>query len=93
MREELIQRSAALNSLSKHPDYPELQLESQRKIARMTTRLVADMLAGKPVDQREIDYARGWLDALHWAVELPGKAEDTLERALREAEKRKRGNP
>ena len=53
---------------------------------------MADLLMGKDVNQREIDYTRGWLDALHWAVELPGKAEDTLERALREAEKRKGGN-
>ena len=93
MREELIRRSAALHALSKHPDYPRLQAEAENKIGRMGRQLVADMVTlGKPADQRLIDYTRGWIDALHWAVNLPDKAEDTLERALREDEKRKGGN-
>lgn len=89
VREELIRRSARLDSLSKHPDYPELLAEIERRRERDLKKLVADLVTmGAPVDQRVIDYTRGWWDALEWAINVPDKAKDTLERALREAERK-----
>lgn len=87
-REELIRRSVALDALSKHPAYPELVAEVERRKERDLKLLIADYVTmGNPVDQRQIDYTRGWWEALEWAVKVPGKATPTLEHALKEAEK------
>jgi hypothetical protein len=41
---------------------------------------------GKPLDQRRIDFSRGFLAGAEWAVGVVDKAEDTLQAALRKAD-------
>lgn len=40
--------------------------------------LAAVMRADEPVDQREIDYLRGYFDALDWMVKLPERMRTKL---------------
>lgn len=36
---------------------------------------------GEPVDQREVDYARGVLDTIEWILSLPSKAKEEVKRS------------
>jgi len=90
-REELIRRSVSLHALSKHPSFKELVAEVERRKERDLKRMVADIITtGDPVDQRTVDYTRGWWDSLSWALGVADKAETTLGNALEEAEKAER---
>ena len=37
------------------------------------------------MDQRRLDYLRGWVDAIEHLLDVPEKAEDSLQAALRKA--------
>lgn len=43
--------------------------------ARLRDRIVNAMFrrGAKPVDQRDVDYTRGWVDAIDWFLGLPTK--------------------
>lgn len=82
----LAQRAQRLAALTQHPSYREWCDEMDRRVERDQRRLVADVTSGKPVDQRLIDYTRGFWAGMRYALNVPDKAEDTLERALRQTE-------
>lgn len=79
-------RAANLGSLSKHPHFPELVAEVERRQERDLRRLVAKFVrSGDAVDQREFDRTGSfWAGAL-WVLGVPVKAEDTLRKALEQA--------
>lgn len=86
----LRERAAKLAALTANPSFQELLAEFDRREARDIKAITADLIAGKAIEdaQREIDYARGFAEALQWVARVPQRAEDTLERmltALREA--------
>lgn len=90
----LEQRRDALASLQKHPAYQEWKAEVERRKERDLKDLVARCLKlGQPVDQREFDEVRGFWEGAMWAVSLPEKAEDTLQKALRKLAQREVTDP
>lgn len=83
---QLQERAARLAALTQHPSYKEWRDEMERRIERDHKRLLAEMLSGKPADQRDLDYTRGFWAGMRYALTVPDKAEDTLTRALRQRE-------
>lgn len=81
---ELNRRAAALSGLARNPNWPEMEAEVERKIARLqrTAQLLA--LNEKGADQRQLDVIRGTIAGLRWFVGVPKHATATLERYLRE---------
>lgn len=47
--------------------------------------LTAELWAGREVDQRRLDYTRGFYEGASYVIEMPAKAESSLEQAAREA--------
>lgn len=93
-KKQLIRKRAErISNLKKSPDFQEWAEETRRRVERDRKRLITDYLTiGDPVDQRVVDYMRGFWDALEYATKLPDKAEDTFLRALRQSETLKEGN-
>jgi len=81
----LAQRQANLTALSRHPAWPELEAEVQRKITRLEKHVLARTM-GSPQEftQREIDYLRGFVNGMRWLVAVPVSAENSLERYLQQ---------
>jgi len=80
----LNRRASALAALSKHPSWPELEDEVERKIEKLRKVATAIALNEQGADQRKLDAIRGTIGALNWLVGVPKNAESTLERYLRE---------
>lgn len=55
--------------------------ERERFFASIASRIAS----GKVVDQREIDYKRGFYEGARWIIDTPEQAEASLEAAAREA--------
>ena len=50
----------------------------ERRARKEKVLLAAVMRADEPVDQREIDYLRGYFDALDWMAKLPERMRTKL---------------
>lgn len=84
VQNELMRRASALQAIAQHPSWPELEAEVERKIRRLRTTAAVVALSDEGADQRKLDQIRGTIAALNWLMGVPGKAEHTLERFLRE---------
>lgn len=84
-------RAASLRKLKDHPSWITLREEwdAQKKqhMERLATQLLAGGPTGPPVNQREIDYRRGFIHGAELILNNPDKIESTLE-ALREQSRR-----
>ena len=80
----LNRRASALAAIAKHPSWPELEEEVERKIERLRRTAAMIALSEHGADQRKLDAIRGTIAALRWLVGVPKKAESTLEDFLRE---------
>jgi hypothetical protein len=80
----LNRRSSALAAIAKHPSWPELEAEVERKVERLRKVATAIALNEQGADQRKLDAIRGTIAALNWLVGVPKNAESTLERFLRD---------
>lgn len=80
----LRERAGKLAALGKHTAWEELIAEFDRREVRDVKAITAQLVAGTPLEiaQRDIDYARGYHDALKWVQRLPAEAEKRLEKAL-----------
>ena len=89
-RRNLMTRSASLNALSQHPSWPELEnvvLEQRERLEREMLRRALHASAGRfaaPVNQREVDYLRGFIGGMEWMVAVPTSAQTTLENYLKQ---------
>lgn len=84
----LRQRQANLTALSKHPSWPEFEAEVERRVQKIEGGVlnalgVRQGRFAKEVDQREIDYLRGFVSGIRWMVAVPVAAENSLEQWLR----------
>jgi hypothetical protein len=83
-RRALVLRGGALAALSQHPSWPELEDEVKRKEERLRKHILSRFLSTEAVDQRQVDYLRGFINGMNWLVAVPTSAEDTLERYLKQ---------
>lgn len=84
---ELRRRQAALTAITSHPSWPEYQAEQERKIARLQKRALTLALSPEGAHQRELDYIRGWIDALKWGSKMPEVAETRLKKFMESLER------
>ena len=80
---ELVRRAATLGALAKHPSWPELLAELERKRARLQ-RTAASIALQQVVDIQRLAEIRGSIAILNWFAGVPIKAEDTLAKFLAE---------
>jgi hypothetical protein len=82
--EELQRAQAALTALTKHASWPVLEDERRRKEERIENHILAITL-GTPdaIDADEIQYWRGFVQGMRWAIRVPNRAERRLESYLR----------
>jgi hypothetical protein len=82
---ELMIRQAALTALTKHPSWPELEAEVDRKAKRIEALILARTLGSRdPVDPYEMRWLSGFVSGMRWFSQVPVHAESTLERFLKE---------
>lgn len=83
---ELGDRARELAKLMEHPSWDLLRLELDAKrsqfMARKTRELISGGIHADPVNQREIDYQRGFFAGAEWILNNPEMAEATLKKAL-----------
>jgi hypothetical protein len=81
----LMLRQSNLTALTKHPSWPELEAEVERKRARIEKLVVTKTLSlSAPVDPAEMAYLRGFVHGMEWFAKVPVSAEQTLERFLKQ---------
>lgn len=73
-------RAEIFIELSKTDAFKELRLEFHRMQERSKKRFVDETLAGKAIDQRQIDYDRGFMDGLAVIDKIVAGAENTLKK-------------
>lgn len=83
---ELGDRAQALTKLTAHPSWDVLRLELDRVrslyMSRLVRRMTSGGIKGPAIDQRELDYQRGFFSGAEWILQNPEKAEASLEEAL-----------
>jgi hypothetical protein len=83
---DLVQRQAALTSLTKHPAWPDLEAEVAAKRERVERVVLAKTIGTRDeVDLRDIYYLRGFLGGMAYMLAVCENAEATLESFLKEA--------
>lgn len=80
-------RDGDLAVLTQHPSWPTVEATIARKEENIRKVVLAHALGQAPFDQRLADYARGYIDGMHWFVNQPHNAEMRLERAIRETQR------
>lgn len=82
----LRQRQEKLSALANHPGFKELREIFETKKEKHLKTLAADIMASGIVEQRRVDWTRGFWAGCTWLLKNPGSAEDTLEKALAAAQ-------
>lgn len=80
-REALTRRQANLSALSKHPSWPDLEEEVERKAARIEKVVLGKVLTGTPRDEinvMELQWLKGFVAGMRWFADVPVKAESSL---------------
>jgi hypothetical protein len=78
-------QNSDLAVLEQHPSWAALKNVVAEKQDKFEYELVRALLHSKGmVDQRRLDYLRGFVEGMRWFLEQPGLAEKKLERQLRE---------
>lgn len=84
-------RARELEKLQDHPSWDTLKNEFELLRKAYTTKLARQLLRGglkaEALNQRELDYQRGFLAGAEWILELPEFAIDALDKALRRMER------
>lgn len=87
--QEVAERAQGLSDLKKHPSWPVLRgiFDKRKKLffERLAHQLMQGGITSTPIDQREIDYQRGFWAGAQWILNNPEMAERSLETALRKA--------
>ena len=81
--------------LTEHPSWPTLRAVFAKERERMERATARKVLAGTetadPIDQRVIDYRRGWMRGVQAVLDAPDLAILNFEKALNAEEKRGTG--
>jgi|SRR5262252_5832982 len=83
-RHRLVTRGGALAALSQHPSWPDFVEELKAKEERLKRVIVVKVMSKLPVDQREIDFMRGFIAGMQYIATVPENAEARLESYLKE---------
>lgn len=78
-------RAQELGKLKKHPSWKVLREVCESKRDRLSQLVAKDIVSGEPIDQRKLDYLRGWAAATEHLLAVPENAESALETALKKA--------
>jgi hypothetical protein len=82
---EIGYRAAELAKLKDHEAWTVLRQVLETKKERWQRGLTKRLIAGEIVDQRDLDYQRGFWAGAFYVLDNPEKAEDSLKAALRKA--------
>lgn len=84
-------RASLFVEVGKHPGFLELVAESDRKRARMAEQFKSFYLDGTlAIDQRQVDYDRGYRDGMRYIVAVVAAATNTLKKLDDKAAERER---
>lgn len=79
-------RAQSLSKLVDHPAWQTLREELDRVREQYTGRLARKLMKGgisaTPLDQRELDYQRGFFSGAEWILANPEQAESSFKQAL-----------
>lgn len=79
-------RAQSLSKLVDHPSWQTLRDELDRVkeqyMGRLARKLVSGGISATPIDQREIDYQRGFFSGAEWILANPEQAESSFAKAL-----------
>lgn len=79
-------RAQSLSKLVDHPSWQTLRDELSRVkeayMGRLARKLLAGGISATPVDQRELDYQRGFFSGAEWILKNPEQAESSFAQAL-----------
>lgn len=78
------QRASRISAVMSHPGWEEHVAEARREIERVEARMLAEAKRYEGADQRKLDYARGYIDALKFTYKMPDAAARKHERWLQE---------
>jgi len=82
---QTIRDAHLFDSLKSHEGWKRLAEHVRADRERFLMRLAKRLMSGQVVDQREIDYQRGFYQGAEWVIGHPEEAEASLERAARRA--------
>ena len=85
-----IERSAKLASFKQHPAWPEYIAALDELADSSKKLLLTHMVHGEHPSLEKVYYTRGVLDTLRSFKAVVERAEDTIERSLREANKKEK---
>lgn len=76
-----------LGKLTEHPSWPALRKQVERRVKSYQDRLARQLTSGgitaRPLNQREIDYIRGFITGAQAVLDTPENAMKALDQALR----------
>jgi hypothetical protein len=78
--------AARIQALTMSPGWDDLKSELEVQEEKFWKRHIADIKAGKPIDQRELDRALGKLDGIRALLGVPDKAARSLLRQTQDQE-------
>lgn len=84
-KKQLRERQVRLTVLAQHPAWQELRDEFARQKERHLKKVAGELMGTALIDQREIDYYRGFWAGCGWLLNTAENAEDALEKALNRA--------
>jgi hypothetical protein len=82
---QLRQRQEKLTALANHPSWPTLKESFEAKKNSHLNMIAAELLGEDPINQRQLDWIRGYWQGCSWLLANPGMAEHSLEAALKKA--------
>jgi len=89
-RELLAERAAKLGELKRHPSWAVLKEILEAKKERRFAHFARELMAGRePVDQRKLDFERGFWAGITYILANPEHAEREFEKAVEKAERLK----
>lgn len=75
-----------LNKLTEYPEWDVLRQEFAKAREAAERRMARDMFSGgegaKPLDQRQVDYRRGFLRGVQAVLDAPGDADTAFKKAM-----------
>lgn len=83
--QQIVENARLFDGLREHAGWRRLRDQVRAEQEGFLARLARRLMAGEGVDQREIDYYRGYYQGALDTVERPEKAEENLEKAARHA--------
>lgn len=85
--QQIAEQAQTLSELKKHPSWRLLRQIFERKQTKyfdaLASRLMRGGIDSPPLDQRELDYQRGFWAGARWILDNPEQAERSLELALK----------